>query len=136
MIEIKGLHKKYNNVDVLKDINLTIEDGECFGIVGASGVGKSTLLGCINGHEEYQTGSIAVDGVKIEDLNEKQLRYFRKNIGMIFQNFSLINRKSVYQNIALPMECWGLLKLILRRKYMNWRRLLVWKTNYSLDQRS
>lgn len=116
MIEIKGLHKKYNNVDVLKDINLTIEDGECFGIVGASGVGKSTLLGCINGLEEYQTGSIAVDGVKIEDLNEKQLRYFRKNIGMIFQNFSLINRKSVYQNIALPMECWGASKADIKKK--------------------
>lgn len=116
MIEIKELHKKYNNVNVLKNINLTIEDGESFGIVGASGVGKSTLLGCINGLEEYQTGSIIVDGVKIEELDEKQLRYFRKNIGMIFQNFSLVNRKSVYQNIALPMECWGASKADIKKK--------------------
>lgn len=116
MIEIKGLHKKYNDIHVLKDINLTIEDGESYGLVGASGVGKSTLLGCINGLEEYHSGSITVDGVKIEELNDKQLRYFRKNIGMIFQNFSLINRKTVYQNIAIPMECWGVSKTEIKKK--------------------
>jgi len=107
MIEIKKLNKSYGEHKVLEDINLTVNEGEVYGFIGSSGVGKSTLLDCINGLEEYQTGSITVGDVKVENLCEEDLRKLRKNMGMIFQNFSLLKRKNVYKNIALPMECWG-----------------------------
>lgn len=107
MIEINNLQKSYNNTTVLKDINLTIQGSEIYGLVGRSGAGKSTLLRCINGLETYDSGVLSVDGFDIKQHSEKEIRYFRKNIGMIFQHFSLMERKTVYQNIALPMECWG-----------------------------
>ncbi|MGC4018137.1 MAG: ATP-binding cassette domain-containing protein [Muricomes sp.] len=107
MITVRNLTKKYKDLIVLDDLNLEIEDGQIFGLVGVSGVGKSTLLGCLNGLESYCEGSISVDGTCVEELRGKDLREFRKNMGMIFQNFSLIGRKTIYQNIAFPMECWG-----------------------------
>ena len=106
MIEIKQLYKSYGELEVLKDINLTVNTGEIYGLVGPSGVGKSTLLNCLTGLEIYQSGSIAIDGIKLETLSELKMRQFRKNMGMIFQNFSLIGRKDAFHNIALPMECW------------------------------
>ncbi|HCD44206.1 MAG TPA: methionine ABC transporter ATP-binding protein [Lachnoclostridium sp.] len=106
MIEIKNINKTFGDLQVLKNISLTIEDGEAYGLVGPSGVGKSTLLNCLAGLDSYESGSIIVDGVPLESLGEKQARLFRKNMGIIFQNFSLVSRKNVYQNIALPMECW------------------------------
>lgn len=107
MIEIKNLSKKYGENEILKNINLTINSGEIFGLVGASGAGKSTILNCINGIDEYQNGSILVDGIQIESLSTSELREMRKNIGVIFQNASLLKRKDVFQNISLPLECWG-----------------------------
>jgi len=106
VIEIKNINKTFGDLQVLKNISLTIEDGEAYGLVGPSGVGKSTLLNCLAGLDSYESGSIIVDGVPLESLGEKQARLFRKNMGIIFQNFSLVSRKNVYQNIALPMECW------------------------------
>ena len=106
MIEITNLRKSYGDDEVLRDINLTIHKGEIHGLIGSSGAGKSTLLSCMNGLEIYQKGSVKVDGQPIEDLSELQLRELRKNMGMIFQSFSLLSRKTVYQNIALPGECW------------------------------
>ena len=106
MIEVKNLNKSFKGISVLKNINLTIQDNEIYGLVGPSGVGKSTLLNCLTGLEIYQSGSIAIDGIKLETLSELKLRQFRKNMGMIFQNFSLIGRKDAFHNIALPMECW------------------------------
>ena len=108
MIEISGLGKTWDDgVDVLNDINLTINDGEVYALVGRSGAGKSTLLRCINGLTSYQSGSLKVDGQEVKDLNEKQLRELRRNMGMIFQHFSLLERATVFQNVALPMKCWG-----------------------------
>lgn len=109
MIEITNLQKTFedSNLAVLKDISLKIEDGDIYGLVGRSGAGKSTLLRCINGLTEYQDGSLKVDGLEVRDLSGVKLREFRKNIGMIFQHFSLLERKTVYDNVALPMECWG-----------------------------
>lgn len=74
--------------------------------MGRSGTGKSTLLRCINGLETYDTGSLIVDGVDLKSLNKKEAMEFKKNIGMIFQNFSLLERMTVYENIALPLKCW------------------------------
>lgn len=107
LIQIKGLKKTFGDLEVLKDINLTIEDGDIYGLVGRSGAGKSTLLRCINGLATYQEGTLTVDGHEVRELSEEQLREFRRRIGMIFQQFSLLNRKTVYQNVAAPMECWG-----------------------------
>lgn len=106
MIQISGLKKSFGKLEVLKDINMEIEDGTIYGLVGRSGAGKSTLLRCINGLETYNSGSLKVDGVEVKDLNKKQIAELRKDMGMIFQNFSLITRRNVYDNIALPMRCW------------------------------
>ena len=106
MIKISALKKKFNNIEVLKGIDLNIEKGKIFGIIGKSGAGKSTLLRCINGLEKYDYGYLEVNGIQINTLNNKELRVFRKDIGMIFQHFSLITRASVYDNIAFPMKCW------------------------------
>lgn len=91
---------------MLADINLQIRMGEIYGLVGRSGAGKSTLLRCINGLEKYDEGSLNVDGIEVNSLNQKSAREFKKEIGMIFQQFSLLSRLNVYENIALPMRCW------------------------------
>lgn len=107
MIEIKNLKKTWEDgVTVLEDINLTIEDGDIYALVGRSGAGKSTLLRCINGLTSYQEGSLKVDGSEVKDFSDKELREFRRHVGMIFQQFSLLERESVYNNVALPMKCW------------------------------
>lgn len=107
MIEIKNIHKSFNGIEVLKDVSVTIEQGEIYGIIGHSGAGKSTLLRCINGLEGYDSGNVKVMGSEVSDLRGKELRAFRKNLGMIFQSFNLLQRKTVYENIALPLEVWG-----------------------------
>lgn len=104
-IEFKNVYKKYGALTALNNVNLQIYEGEIFGIVGQSGAGKSTLLRTINRLEEIESGEVLVDGVNVVDLNSKQLREYRKNCGMIFQHFSLMETKNVYQNIALPLQC-------------------------------
>lgn len=109
MIQLTKLHKSYrlpNNtrVDALKGINLTIKRGEIFGIVGESGAGKSTLIRCVNRLETPDAGEVIVDGQDLMGLDDAQLRAARRNIGMIFQHFNLLNTRTVYQNIAFPLE--------------------------------
>lgn len=116
MIEIKNVYKNYGSTEVLKDISISIEEGEIYGIIGQSGAGKSTLLRCINGLEGYDKGTINVMGKEVSSLNEKELRKFRKDLGMIFQNFNLLQRKNVYDNIALPLETWGYKKDYIKEK--------------------
>ncbi len=116
MIEISNLQKFYGDTKVLRDINVEIDKGDIYGLLGVSGAGKSTLLRCINGLEYYEAGSLKVNDVEVKNLNEKELRAFRKNIGMIFQQFSLLERKTVYENVALPMECWGYKKQDIDKK--------------------
>lgn len=107
MIKIKNLSKRFGEVEVIKNVSLTIEEGRIYGIIGHSGAGKSTLLRCINGLESYEEGSINVMGKEVKDLKGLELREFRKDLGMIFQGFNLLNRKNVFDNIALPLEVWG-----------------------------
>lgn len=116
MIEISNLQKCYGDIKVLRNINVEIDKKDIYGLVGVSGAGKSTLLRCINGLEPYEGGSLKVNGVQVKDLNENELREFRKNIGMIFQQFSLLERKTVYENVALPMKCWGYTKQEIDKK--------------------
>lgn len=117
MIEIKNLKKVWDDGgEVLKDINLTINDGDIYALVGRSGAGKSTLLRCINGLTSYQEGSLTVDGKEIKEFSEKELRDFRRHVGMIFQQFSLLERETVYKNVALPMQCWKYSKSEIDKK--------------------
>lgn len=114
MININGVIKSFGDVKVLKGISVNIKQGEIYGLIGHSGAGKSTLLRCINGLESYDSGSIKVMDKEVKDLNPKELREFRKDLGMIFQGFNLLRRKNVFDNIALPLEVWG-----YEKKYIN-----------------
>lgn len=116
MIKITNLHKSFDNLKVLEKINLRIKKGEIYGLIGRSGVGKSTLLRCINGLEQYDSGSLLVDNHEVKLMNKRELLYFRKNIGMIFQQFSLLSRMNVYDNIAFPMHSWKYDKQTIDRK--------------------
>ena len=106
MIKIENLKKFYGKTCVIDDVNLEVKQGEIFAIVGHSGAGKSTLLRCINGLEDYQEGSLKVEGREVRDLSAAQIRELRKNIGMIFQHFALMSRRSVAQNVATPLAFW------------------------------
>jgi len=106
VIEINRLQKSFGRIEVLQNINMTIQDGEIYGLVGKSGAGKSTLLRCINGLEMYSSGSIRINGVELNSLDKNGLRNLRKEVAMIFQHFPMLGRKTVYDNIAFPMRCW------------------------------
>ncbi|HBG5192009.1 TPA: methionine ABC transporter ATP-binding protein [Clostridioides difficile] len=118
MISIKNVNKYYGKIQVLKDVSIEIESGEIFGIIGHSGAGKSTLLRCINGLEEYQEGSVLVSDKEVKSLNEKQMRDLRKELGMIFQHLSLLERKTVFDNVALPLECFGYSKAEIKKRVL------------------
>ncbi len=108
MIEIKGLSKIYKDgkkeVVAIDDINLTINDGDIFGIIGLSGAGKSTLVRSINMLEKPTRGEILIDGLDITKAKPKELRSMRQNIGMIFQGFNLLEQKTVLKNVMFPLE--------------------------------
>jgi len=106
MIKIKNVTKSFGDFQVLCGVDLHIEKGKIYGLAGRSGTGKSTLLRCINGLERYDEGTLIVDGTEVNKLSPKDIREFRKDIGMIFQQFSLLERLTVYENIALPLRCW------------------------------
>ncbi|MBB6622720.1 methionine ABC transporter ATP-binding protein [Clostridium gasigenes] len=124
MIKINGVTKSFGKVEVLKGISVNIKQGEIYGLIGHSGAGKSTLLRCINGLESYDGGSIKVMGKEVKDLNQKELREFRKDLGMIFQGFNLLKRKNVFDNIALPLEVWGYTKEDINKKVNDLLRLV------------
>lgn len=124
MIEIKNVVKSFGETQVLKDVSISIKSGEIYGIIGHSGAGKSTLLRCINGLESYNGGSVKVMGLEVADLNKRQLMEFRKDLGMIFQNFNLLKRKTVFDNIALPLEVWGYGKKEIEEKVLKLLRLV------------
>ena len=120
MIELQHIDKIYHtssgDLHALKDINLTINEGEIFGIIGLSGAGKSTLVRCINMLEKPTSGKVIVDGKEMTALGEEQLRKARQNIGMIFQHFNLLSSRTVFGNIAFPLEIQGLDKAAIQKK--------------------
>lgn len=111
MITVKNVSKTFNTptgkVEVLKNINFKIDQGDIFGIIGFSGAGKSTLIRCLNGLEKPDSGNILIGENEITKLNRKELRNSRKKIGMIFQQFNLFDSRTVYENIAFPLEISG-----------------------------
>lgn len=116
MIKIQNLNKYFGDNQVLKNINMEISEGEIFGIIGHSGAGKSTLLRCMNGLETYQEGSLTIQDKKVKGLNDKEMRNLRKDLGMIFQHFSLLERRTVFENVALPLECFKYSKSEIEEK--------------------
>lgn len=120
MIELQHIDKVYHtasgDLHALKDINLTIDEGEIFGIIGLSGAGKSTLVRCINMLEKPTSGKVMVDGQEMTALGEEQLRKARQNIGMIFQHFNLLSSRTVFGNIAFPLEIQGMDKAAIQKK--------------------
>lgn len=111
MIEIKKLYKIYktkqSEVHALNGASLKINSGDIFGIIGFSGAGKSTLIRCINLLEEPDLGDVIINGQSILLLNKRELRAKREKIGMIFQNFNLLDSRTVFGNIAFPLEIAG-----------------------------
>ncbi len=111
MIQLIDLNKTFkvskNTVAAVKDVNLTIEDGEIFGIIGFSGAGKSTLVRCMNLLERPTSGEVLINGVDLMKLNRKELRAARKKIGMIFQQFNLLSQRTVEANIRYPLDIAG-----------------------------
>ena len=111
MIEIRHLDKTYRTangeIPALRDINLTIEDGEIFGIIGLSGAGKSTLVRCINLLERPTAGEVVLDGQDLTQLGRKELLKVRQSIGMIFQGFNLLEQRNVLRNVCFPLEIAG-----------------------------
>lgn len=100
----KSFAGKEGPVKAIDNVSLTIEENEIFGIIGESGAGKSTLLRFVNALDVPDSGSVIVDGVNIFSLKKRELREFKKNIGMIFQQFNLLGNKTVEENILLPLE--------------------------------
>ena len=111
MIQLEHLGKTYRSasgeVEALRDVNLTIRDGEIFGVIGLSGAGKSTLVRCINLLERPTEGKVIIDGRDITTLPQKELLALRRNIGMIFQGFHLLEQRTVLGNVSFPLEISG-----------------------------
>ena len=111
MIEIQHLYKTFETkdgkVEALKDINIKVEDGDIYGIIGMSGAGKSTLVRCINMIERPTKGKVLIDGVDMGKLSEKELRMIRRKVTMIFQSFNLLMQRTCLKNICFPLELAG-----------------------------
>jgi D-methionine transport system ATP-binding protein len=111
MIEVINLSKSFTDknstVEALKNINLKVEKGDIYGIIGLSGAGKSTLIRCINRLEEPTSGSVIIDGQDIMKLKDEHMLKVRRRIGMIFQSFNLLSRRDCSKNIAFPLEVSG-----------------------------
>ncbi len=123
MITLQNISKTFidggKEVQAVKDVNLTIQDGDIFGIIGFSGAGKSTLVRCINLLERPTSGTVTVDDKEITALSAKELRKARKKIGMIFQHFNLMPSRTIFGNVAYPLKGSGLSKQEIADKVHN-----------------
>ena len=120
MIEIKNLSKSFTTsdgtVEALKDVNLKINDGEIYGIIGMSGAGKSTLVRCINMLERPSEGQVLIDGCDIGSLSSSELRENRRNINLIFLGFNLLMQRTCLKNICFPLELSGVKKADAKKR--------------------
>lgn len=120
MIELKNVSKTFKTnqkeVYAVKDVNITVDAGEIFGVIGYSGAGKSTLVRCINLLERPTKGQVIIENTDLTQLREKELRAERQNIGMIFQQFNLLASRTAYQNVEFPLKNRGYSKEEIREK--------------------
>jgi len=121
MIKLDHITQTYKTPEgrefkALDDVSIEIRSGEIFGIIGRSGAGKSTLVRCINLLNRPSEGTVTVDGKNLTELSEDELRESRRSIGMIFQHFNLLSSRTVYDNVALPLELVGTPKNVIREK--------------------
>ena len=120
MIEIKGLSKTFHTkdgaVEALKDINMTVNDGDIYGIIGMSGAGKSTLVRCINMLERPTEGQVIINGTDVGALTERELRKIRRKVTMIFQSFNLLMQRTCIDNICFPLELAGMKKAEAKKR--------------------
>ena len=120
MIKVNQVNKVFyqgtKEINALIDINLHIPQGQIFGVIGSSGAGKSTLIRCVNMLEAPTSGEVIVDGVDLTKLSKSELSEARRNIGMIFQHFNLLSSRTVFNNVALPLELAGTDKAIIEEK--------------------
>ncbi|MDO4940344.1 MAG: ATP-binding cassette domain-containing protein [Erysipelotrichaceae bacterium] len=128
MIKVSHLTKTYETKDIkveaLKDVSFEVNDGEIYGIIGLSGAGKSTLIRCLNRLEKPNSGSIEIDGDKLEELSEKELRLKRRKIGMIFQSFNLLMQSNVIDNVCFPMTIAGINKKEAKSKALEYLKVV------------
>jgi len=124
IIEVKNLSKRFDakksSIHALSGINLSVEEGEIFGVIGLSGAGKSTLVRCMNLLEKPTEGEILIDGKNLLTLKQKELRLMRREIGMIFQHFNLLMQRSVLDNVCFPMEIAGVKRREARERAMKY----------------
>ena len=104
MIQFENVTKRYGKTIVLDKLNLSILRGEFVSIIGVSGAGKSTLIYTLIGAEKISHGKISVDGYVVNEMDERALQYFRRRIGVVFQDYKLLPQKNVYENVAFAME--------------------------------
>lgn len=120
IISFQNVSKRFSrngeSVSALENINLDIDKGDIFGVIGASGAGKSTLLRLINHLESPTQGDIAINGISLKNIGKKQLNDVKKGIGMIFQHFNLLNSRTVYHNVAIPLILQGRDKAFIRER--------------------
>lgn len=107
MIEFKNVSYKYKQSKILKNIYLSIEDGEFVFVIGNSGSGKTTFIRLLMRELLTDTGEIIVDGKELRKMKRRELPYYRRGIGVVFQDFKLLNDRSIYENIAFPMRVTG-----------------------------
>ena len=122
MITLKNVSKTYETKDgtvhALQDVNLTINKGDIFGIIGMSGAGKSTLVRCLNFLERPTSGAVEIEGRDLSAMSEKELRMERRGIAMIFQHFNLLMQKNVIDNVCFPLKIAGVSKADARKHAM------------------
>lgn len=117
MIYLENVSKCYKNgVNALDNINLQINDGEFVYIIGSTGSGKSTLIKLLDGEEIPTTGTVSVEGINVGKLKHNKVPYYRRNIGVVFQDFRLLPEKTVFENVAFALEAIGKDKVEIRRR--------------------
>lgn len=120
MIKIKDVNKVFyqgeRTINALSDINLNIDQGKIYGVIGSSGAGKSTLIRCVNLLERPTSGNVIVDDIDLTRLSSQELTLARRKIGMIFQHFNLLSSRTVFNNVSLPLELAGLNKKAIKTK--------------------
>ena len=117
MIEISNISKTYENGGkALRDINITIEDGEFVFLVGPSGSGKSTIIKMLTGEEVPTAGRIMINGFSVSNIAERQVPMMRRTLGVIFQDFRLIEKKTVYENLEFVMRAVGMPKKEIKQR--------------------